>query len=127
MPHLPNAVIAIKELIVRTDFQLTKTQWREEQGTDPSISKIVDLIRTKKLASYECQKTDPNDLKGLMRQRKDLFLENGLLYRKAHFKTTNKLVHQFIMPTKFRKRTIMVCHDDYGHLGMDRVLVLLQE
>ena len=127
VPHLPNAVIAIKELIVHTDFQLTKTQWREEQGTDPSISKIVDLIHTKKLASYECQKTDPNDLKGLMRQRKDLFLENGLLYRKAHFKTTNKLVHQFIMPTKFRKRTVMVCHDDYGHLGMDRVLVLLQE
>ena len=21
------------------------------------------------------------------------------------------------MPTKFRKRTVMVCHDDYGHLG----------
>ena len=127
VPHLPNAVIPIHELIVRTDFQLTKAQWKEEQGTDPSIRKIVDLIRTKKLASYECQKTDPNDLKGLMRQRKDLFLENGLLYRKAHFKTTNKLIHQFVMPVQFRKRTVMVCHDDYGHLGMDRVLVLLQE
>ena len=127
MPHLPNAVIAIQELIVRTDFQLTKAQCKEEQGIDPSLSKIVTLIRTNKLASYECQKTDPDDLKGLLRQRKDLFLDNGLLYRKAYFKTTNKLVHQFIMPTKFRKRTIMVCHDDYGHLGMDRVLVLLQE
>ena len=31
------------------------------------------------------------------------------------------------MPVKFCKRTVMVCHDDYGHLGMDRVLVLLQE
>ena len=127
VPHLPNAVIATKELIVRTDFQLTKAQWREEQGTDPSINKIVELIRTKKLASYECKKTDPNDLKGLMRQRKDLFLENGLLYRKAYFKTTNKLIHQFVMPVQFRKRTVMVCHDDYGHLGMDRVLILLQE
>ena len=127
VPHLPNAVIATKELIVRTDFQLTKAQWREEQGTDPYMSKIVDLIRTKKIASYECQKTDPNDLKGLMRQRKDLFLENGLLYHKAHFKTTNKLIHQFVMPVQFRRCTVMVCHDDYGHLGMDRVLILLQE
>ena len=62
-----------------------------------------------------------------MRQRKDLFLDNGLLYRKAYFKTTNKLIHQFVMPLQFRKRTVMVCHDDYGHLGMDRVLILLQE
>ena len=127
MPHLPNAVIAIKELIVRTDFQLTKAQWREEQGTDLSISKVVDLICTKKIASYECQKTDPDDFKGLLRLRKDLFLDNGLLYCKAYFKTTNKLIHQFVMPVQFRKRTVMVCHDDYGHLGMDRVLVLLQE
>ena len=127
VPHLPNAVTATKELTVRTDFQLTKVQWREEQGTDLSLSKIVNLIRTKKLASYECQKADPDDLKGLLRQRKDLFLDNGLLYRKAYFKTTNKLIHQFVMPVKFCKRTVMVCHDDYGHLGMDRVLVLLQE
>ena len=90
-------------------------------------SKIVTLIHTEKLALYECQKTDPDDLKSLLRQRKDLFLDNGLLYHKAYFKTTNKLVHQFIMPTKFRKHTVMVCHDDYGHLAMDRVLVLLQE
>ena len=73
VPHLPNAVIAMQELIVRTDFQLTKTQWREEQKVDPSISKVVDLIQTKKLASYDCQKTDPNDLKGLMRLRKGSF------------------------------------------------------
>ena len=101
VPHLPNAVIAAKELIVRTDFQLTKAQWREEQKTDLSISKVVELIHSKKLASYECQKTDSNDLKGLMRQRKDLFLESGLLYRKAYFKTTNKLIHQFVMPPQF--------------------------
>ena len=127
VPHLPNAVIAIRELVVHTDFQLTKAQWREEQGTDPSISRVVDLIWTKNIASYECQKTDPNDLKSLLRLKKDLFLDNGLLYRKAHFKTTNKLIDQFIMPVQFRKRTVMVCHDNYGHLGMDRVLVLLQE
>ena len=85
------------------------------------------MIRTKKLASYECQKTDANDLKGLIRLRKDLFLDNGLLYCKAYFKTTNKLIHQFVKLVQFHKLTVMVCHDDYGHLSMDRVLILLQE
>ena len=56
-----------------------------------------------------------------------MFLDSGLLYRKAYFKATNKQVHQFVMPTQFRKCTVTVYHKDYGHLGRDRVLVLLQE
>ena len=31
------------------------------------------------------------------------------------------------MPQQFRKRTVRVCHEDYGNLGMDRVQILLQE
>ena len=31
------------------------------------------------------------------------------------------------MPQQFRKHTVQVVHEDYGHLGMDRVLILLQE
>ena len=31
------------------------------------------------------------------------------------------------MPQQFRKRTVQSCHEDYGHLGMDRVQILLQE
>ena len=127
VPHLPNAVIPVKELIVRTDYQLSKSQWREEQSADPVLKKVINLIRDKKMSSYNCEGTDPGDLKGFVRLRKDLFMENGLLYRKAYFKATNKQVHQFVMPTQFRKRTVTVCHEDYGHLGMDRVLVLLQE
>ena len=59
--------------------------------------------------------------------RKDFFLDCQLLYRKVHFKMTNKQVKQFILPPQFRKRTVMVCHKYYGHLGMDQVLILLQE
>ena len=40
---------------------------------------------------------------------------------------TGKQINQFVMPMKFRKCTVTICHEDYGHLGMDRVLVLLQE
>ena len=127
IPQLPNAVIPVRELIVRTDYQLSRSQWKEEQLADPVLKKVIELIRDKKMSNYNCEGTDPGDLKGFVRLRKDLFIENGLLYRKAYFKATNKQVHQFVMPTQFRKRTVTVCHEDYGHLGMDRVLVLLQE
>ena len=56
-----------------------------------------------------------------------ILLEGPLLYRKAYFKNTNKTVKQFVLPQQFRKRTVTVCHDDYGHMGMDCVLILLQE
>ena len=39
---------------------------------------------------------------------------------------TNKQV-KFVMSTQFHKHTVTICHEDYGHLGMDRVLVLLLE
>ena len=51
VPHLPNAVIAMEELIVRTDFQLTKTQWKEEQAADPAIKRVIELIRSKTLGT----------------------------------------------------------------------------
>ena len=115
MPHLPNAVIATKELVVRTDFQLSKSQWRGEQAADTSINKILDLFQWGQLSTYNCKKSDLDDLKGFLRLRKDLFLDNGLFYRKAFFRTTGKQVNQFVMPTKFRKRTVTICHEDYGH------------
>ena len=77
--------------------------------------------------NYNTTKEDPADLKSMIRLQKDFFMEGGLLYRKASFKATGKQVDQFVMPQQFCKQTVRVCHEDYGHLGMDRVQILLQE
>ena len=127
LPYLPNAVIQSRELVVRNDLELTKKQWKQEQTLDYSIKCVVDLLQSGNLLTYNCEKTDLDDMKCMLRLRKEFFLSNDLLYRKAYFKNTNKTMNQFVMPRQFRKRTVLVCHEDYGHLGMDRVLVLLQE
>ena len=72
-------------------------------------------------------KEDPADLKSMIRLRKDFFMEGGLLYRKASCKASGKQVDHFVMPQQFRKLTVRVCHENFGHLGMDRVQILLQE
>ena len=110
VPHLPNTVIATKELIVRTDYQLTKSQWREEQKADASISTVLDLFHLGQLSAYNCKKSDLDDLKGLLWLRKDLFLDSGLLYRKAYFRITDIQVNQFVIPTQFHKCTVTICH-----------------
>ena len=36
-------------------------------------------------------------------------------------------MNQMILPPAFRKRIVLACHDEMGHMGMDRVLLLLQD
>ena len=72
MPHLPNAVIATKELIVCTDYQLSKSQWREEQAADTSINMVLNLFHLEQLSTYNRKKTDLDDLKGFLRASKRL-------------------------------------------------------
>ena len=51
---------------------------------------------------------------------------DGLLYCKWVYK--EEMVYlQFVLPKTFCKKTILACHDHFGHLGIDKMLVLLQE
>ena len=87
---------------------------------------MIELCESGKL-NYDTTKEDPANLKSMTRLRKDFFMEGGLLYRKASFKASGKQVDQFVMPQPFRKRTVKVCHEDYGHLGMDHVKILCRK
>ena len=53
-------------------------------------------------------------------------LVDGLLYRKWVYKDEITYL-QFVLPCEFRKHTVISCHDQFGHLGMDKTLILLQE
>ena len=103
IPIFLNALITANELVIRSDLQLTKSQWRQEQRNDFSLKRVIELCESGKLMSYDMTKEDPADLKSMMRLRKDFFMENGLLYRKASFKMTEKQVDQFVMPQQFHK------------------------
>ena len=63
----------------------------------------------------------------LLKYKQDLFLRNGLLYRKAKLKNHDSVINQFVLPKRHRRRATLALHDDYGHLGMETTLGLLQE
>ena len=98
VPPLPNAILSACELVIQNDLKLSKAQWKYEQNLDFSIKRICTLLLSEKLQSYQALKTDPDDLKCTLRSRKDFFLDTHLLYRKAFFKNSNKIVNQFVMP-----------------------------
>ena len=63
----------------------------------------------------------------LLKYKQDLFVRNGLLYRKVKLKNHDTVVNQFVLPKTHRQQATLALHDDYGHLGLEKTLGLLQE
>ena len=70
---------------------------------------------------------DSSGMQVLLKYRKDLFLNNGLLYQKVMLKNHSEPISQFVLPKNFVCKVILACHDDSGHGEMERTLGLLQE
>ena len=63
----------------------------------------------------------------LLKYKQDLFLRNGLLYQKVKLKNHDSVINQFVLSKTHKHRATLALHDDYGHLGMEKTLGLLQE
>ena len=118
--------IYMKQLVSNLAGKMTKSQWKQEQLEDLEIGPVLHLVQEKKHLQYKTTKEDRSGVKIILHFRDDLKLIDGLLYRKWVHK--NELSYlQFVLPTSYRQKTVVACHDQFGHLGMDKTLVLLQE
>ena len=118
--------IFMKQLVSKLAGKMTKVQWRTEQQEDPEIGPVLQLVLTNKHLQYKFRKEDNSGSKIILRFRDNLKLVDGLLYRKWVYKDEITYL-QFVLPCEFRKRTVIACHDQFGHLGIDKTLILLQE
>ena len=105
---------------------LTKPQWKIEQENDSEIGPVVSLVKKNGHLQYKVKKEDNAGSKVLLRFSDNLRLIDGLFYKKWVYKDQITYL-QFVLPISFRKRMVMACYDQFGHLGMDKTLVLLQE
>ena len=118
--------VNMQQLVDKLAGDITKIQWRKEQEVDSKIGPVVSLVKNGQHLQYKVSKNDNAGTKVLLRFRDNLRLVEGLLYRKWVYR--EHIVYlQFVLPQTFRKRTVIACHDKFGHLGMDKTLVLLQE
>ena len=118
--------IYMKQLVSSLAGKMTKTQWQKEQLQDAEIGPVLRLIMEKRHLQYKVRSVDNAGTKIILRFRDQLKLVEGLLYRKWMYK--KEVVYlQFVLPKTYRRKTVIACHDEFGHLGMDKTLVLLQE
>ena len=115
--------IYMKQLISNLAGKMTKAQWKQEQLEDPEIGPVLKLMMEKKHLQYKTKKDDNPGVKILLRFKENLKLVEGLLYRKWLYKM-GIVYLQFILPITYRTKTVVACHDEFGHLGMDKTLVL---
>ena len=107
--------------------KLSNTDWQNEQAEDIDIGPVLELVKGSHHLQYTCKEEDSSRICVLLKYRQDLLIKNGLLYRKAKLKNHNSVVNQFVLPKSFHRRATLALHDDYGHLGMEKTLGLLQE
>ena len=124
--HFPEKLL-LKSMTVDTTLKLTQRDWVKEQMDDVDVNKIVQLLKPNKLSTYMAREMDSSAIQILLRCKKDLILKNGLLYQRTTLKNHLEPVVQFVLPKRFICKVILACHDDNGHLGMERTLGLLQE
>ena len=122
----PPVDLLLKSMIVDSTLKLTRNDWIKEQMDDMDIGKVTQLLETNKLNKYVVQEMDSSGMRVLLKYRKNLFLNNGLLYQKVTLKNILELVAQFVLPKRFIHKVILTCHNDNGHVGMERTLGLLQ-
>ena len=107
--------------------KMNRAEWRKEQEQDQAIHKILSLLKEDWLFKYRNSKTDDTDVQNYLKARRSLCLIDGLLHQQVQLKHHQTAVNQFVLPRPFRRRMVMACHDEMGHLGMDRMLLLLQD
>ena len=111
-------------MVVDCSPKLTHDDWLMEQSEDSDINLKIQLLKSDKLKKYVARETDSSGVQVLLKYCKDLFLKNRLLYWRVALKNHQGPIPQFVLPTSFICKVTLACHDDKGHLGMERTLGL---
>ena len=103
------------------------SELQASQREDENIKKILDLMEKDKLMKYKPKREDGEEVRNYLKLRKYLILINGIVHRTVQLKHQVKPVNQLVLPVRYWKRMVLACHDELGHLGMDRTLLILQD
>ena len=78
----PPVNLLLKSMTVDSTLKLTQKDWIKEQMDDMDVGKMTQLLKSNKLDTYVAQEMDSSGMQVLLKYRKNLFLNNGLLYWK---------------------------------------------
>ena len=84
--NLDSNPIQCRNIHIDTTPKMSTDNWIQEQANDGDIGPVVELVRQGKHLQYTCKEGDPSGMRVLLKYKQDLFIKNGLLYRKTKLK-----------------------------------------
>ena len=117
----PNLIIC--KSAIPTPKKFSNEDLVREQNEDPDIGQFIQLLKGKKVGLESI--TD--DVHIMTRRKGRYILRNGLLYKKCVSNNREMGYLQFVLPKLFRKQALEACHDEVGHLGIERTTSLLKD
>ena len=117
----PNLIIC--KSATPTSKKFSNEDWVREQNHDPNIGQFIQLLKGSKIEP-EFLTDDVNIMK---RKKGRYILRNGLLYKKCVSNNRETGYLQFVLPKLFRRQALEACHDEVGHLGIERTTSLLKD
>ena len=103
--------LLLKSMTVDTTLKLTQKDWVKEQMDDIDVNKVTQLLKSNKLSTYVAQEMDSSSMQIILKYRKNLFLNNKLLYWKVTLKSHPEPVAQFVLQKRFIRKVILACHE----------------
>ena len=98
--------------------KISVEELRTAQKEDEIIAPIYKIIDENLKVNKKIRKTLKKDSIVLLKQYKNLFIENGILFR------ITKNWKQIVLPVKFKSVIYSELHENLAHLGSERVLEL---
>ena len=107
--------------------KITNAQWIQEQNQDPIITEVCHLYKEGKLYQHNTNSIDSHELHTMMHHKQQFVMRNNFLYKKLKSSQREYPSLQFVLPTKYWQQAFHACHNDVGHLGIERSLDLLRD
>ena len=105
-----------------TPQKFTNEQWIKFQKEDLIISQFLS-VRKSKTKSEDILP----EVRNMLKKKSRFVVCHNLLYRKCESTNHDRKFFQFVLPTIFRKQALEACHDEIGHLGVERTKALIKD
>ena len=115
-----NIVCKLTQVVVH---KKSRDDWRVEQENDPIIGPAIETTKSKKYS----EDTLSDESRRLLCNQSQLLFRCGLLYRKVFDGQLQENKFQFVLPQHYWKQALEACHDNMGHLGIERTTSLLRD
>ena len=104
---------------------MTAEDWQQAWLTDPILDQVIANMQDGNLGQCPYKQTDSPEFWQHLQECKDLKLRQSILYRKVLPRGSWEALFQLVLPTAHRETTLEGCHDEIGHLGLERMLDLM--